>query len=201
MNDRFLPDLVQALWKHEPSLQPEGTWQQDLNHRINSVNPELLGGGDPEKLPFGLGVKSGLYLWNENLHDSHELSQRIENATGSYWHGIMHRMEGDYSNAKYWFRRAGTHPIHSQVQDRVKGLVAGREESLSSSTHLTGLLALSGRGEWDPYRFTDLVEAVQSSADQPVIRLLRAIQRLEIVLLLEYSYQQCCGGSLIEYTS
>ncbi|GIP33854.1 hypothetical protein [Paenibacillus sp. J2TS4] len=201
MIDRFVPEIVQALWKHEPSLHPKGTWQQELNARIASVNPEQLGSVDSAKLPYGLAVKSGLYLWNEDLYESHELSQQIDNETGSFWHGIMHRMEGDYGNAKYWFRRTGVHPVHSQIHDRVKGIFSGREGGFASSSHFSGLSALASHGEWDPYRFTDLVESTSGSNDQPVIRLMQTIQRLEIVLLLEYSYQQYCGGSLIEYSS
>jgi hypothetical protein len=52
---------------------------------------------------------SGLWLLNNFLHQSHEISQSIDSAEGSWWHAIMHRTEGDFSNAKYWYRRVGSH--------------------------------------------------------------------------------------------
>jgi hypothetical protein len=58
---------------------------------------------------------SGLWLLAGDLTRSHEISQEIESAEGSFWHGIMHRREGDFGNAKYWFRRVGNHPVIEQI--------------------------------------------------------------------------------------
>ena len=55
--------------------------------------------------------RAALWLWHDFLDESHRISQDVETTTGSYWHGIMHRREADYSNAKYWFRRVGKHAI------------------------------------------------------------------------------------------
>jgi hypothetical protein len=52
-------------------------------------------------------LAAALYLIANDLDASHELSQEIHTHTGSYLHGIMHRRERDFSNAKYWFHRAG----------------------------------------------------------------------------------------------
>ena len=38
---------------------------------------------------------------------AHEIVQRDENSKLSCWaHGIVHAMEGDASNARYWYRQA-----------------------------------------------------------------------------------------------
>jgi hypothetical protein len=49
---------------------------------------------------------------------AHVIVQRYESGAGAYLHGVVHRMEGDVSNALYWFRRAveladavGTDPV------------------------------------------------------------------------------------------
>ncbi|MFK8114842.1 MAG: hypothetical protein AB8B91_21755 [Rubripirellula sp.] len=60
---------------------------------------------------------SGLWLAAGELDRSHDISQSIDAAEGSFWHGIMHRREGDFGNAKYWFRRVGEHPVFAQVAD------------------------------------------------------------------------------------
>ncbi len=59
-------------------------------------------------------LAAGLWLYADDLERSHTLSQSIEDATGSYWHGIMHRREGDFSNAHYWMRRAARHPLFAE---------------------------------------------------------------------------------------
>ncbi len=43
------------------------------------------------------------------------VSQSISDAPGSFWHGIMHRREGDFGNSHYWFRRAGAHPAMEAI--------------------------------------------------------------------------------------
>ncbi len=58
---------------------------------------------------------AGLWLWHDFLEESHRISQEIACAEGSYWHGMMHRREADYSNAKYWFRRVGAHEVYQQL--------------------------------------------------------------------------------------
>lgn len=54
---------------------------------------------------------SGLWLLHNFLDRSHTISQDIASPEGSYWHGIMHRMEGDFGNSKYWGRQVGPHPV------------------------------------------------------------------------------------------
>ena len=44
-----------------------------------------------------------LWLYVDDLERSHVVGQSIEDATGSYWHGIMHRREGDFSKTNYTF--------------------------------------------------------------------------------------------------
>lgn len=60
---------------------------------------------------------AGLWLYVDQLDRSHRISQGIHNATGSFWHGIMHRREGDFSNSHYWFRKVGDHPAIKLIDD------------------------------------------------------------------------------------
>lgn len=60
---------------------------------------------------------SGLWLLAGELDRSHDFSQSIDSAEGSFWHGIMHRREGDFGNAKYWFRRVGSHSVLDRLSE------------------------------------------------------------------------------------
>lgn len=56
-------------------------------------------------------LAAALWLYVDDLDRSHTVSQSLTDPTGAFWHGIMHRREGDYSNSRYWMRRAATHPL------------------------------------------------------------------------------------------
>ncbi len=60
-------------------------------------------------------LAAGLWLYVDELDHSHEISQGMHDSTGSFWHGIMHRREGDFGNSHYWFRRTGRHPAMDQI--------------------------------------------------------------------------------------
>lgn len=60
-------------------------------------------------------VKAALYLQLGCLEDCHKIAQSVATPTGSYWHGIMHRHEGDISNSKYWYARVGQHPVLAAI--------------------------------------------------------------------------------------
>src|SRR5215204_2447980 len=84
----------------------------------NAIAPDLLESAQPQDLlahPMksrddARAMLSGLWLWFDWLDQSHTISQGIDTPTGSYWHAIMHRREGDFGNSKYWYARCRNHP-------------------------------------------------------------------------------------------
>lgn len=49
-------------------------------------------------------------LWYEARGDwdrAHRLTQKLDSADAAWVHAYLHRKEGDLSNARYWYRRAG----------------------------------------------------------------------------------------------
>lgn len=57
---------------------------------------------------------AGIWLYIDDLEASHTVSQGIETDLGSAWHAVMHRREGDFSNAKYWWARV-RRPLDLQI--------------------------------------------------------------------------------------
>jgi hypothetical protein len=47
------------------------------------------------------------YLETGNWEAAHLIVQEDESFEGCWAHGIVHLLEGDRSNAGYWYRRAG----------------------------------------------------------------------------------------------
>ena len=60
---------------------------------------------------------SGIWLLHNFLDRSHDISQEIHTREGSFWHAIMHRLEGDFWNSKYWYRKVGKHSVYSAIDD------------------------------------------------------------------------------------
>ncbi|MEY4033834.1 MAG: hypothetical protein EBR62_01430 [Verrucomicrobia bacterium] len=59
--------------------------------------------------PAGLG-EAALALWYLKKGDwekSHAIAQDLHDAHGAWIHALLHLVEGDLSNARYWFAEAG----------------------------------------------------------------------------------------------
>src|SRR5947207_15523927 len=89
---------------------------------------------------------AGLWLWHDWLDESHTLSQSLVSATGSFWHAIMHRREGDFSNAKYWYARCRTHPALRVIAVGAAPILGTPDGRATQSTEHNG---------WDPFSFVD----------------------------------------------
>jgi hypothetical protein len=128
---------------------------------------------------------AGAWLLHDFLDESHQISQQIDTPTGSFWHGIMHRREGDFANSKYWFRRVGRHPVLEAVGQRDAELAAERGAERAAKTLITG-------GTWDPFAFVDLCESAVGGQSRDA-DLCRDIQRAEWELLFDHCYRAAVG--------
>ncbi len=108
---------------------------------------------------------SGVWLLHDFLDESHSISQAIDTPEGSFWHGIMHRREGDFSNSKYWFRMTGDHPVFEELSEACD--------------------------HWDPYEFVDQCKAAIRSTDDSGCR---RLQQAEWEHLFDYCYRHAVSG-------
>jgi hypothetical protein len=52
-------------------------------------------------------LKALWYDGKEDWEGSHNIAQDINDRNGSWIHAYLHRKEGDISNARYWYSKAG----------------------------------------------------------------------------------------------
>jgi hypothetical protein len=171
-----------------PTLVPQNAWNTELTDALESAPlDELFQGESLKNSTFGEAIKSGLLLWNDALDESHTISQELMNQTGSYWHGIMHRREPDYSNSKYWFGRVGTHPIFPELRERAIALC--KETSNPSDALAQIAQTIEAQENWDAYQFIDWCQTTENDPSSDVTQFLQQVQAEEIKLLLAYSYR------------
>ena len=150
---------------------------------LEALAPEsLVEPVKPADRQMALACLAGLWLAHDFLDESHRISQDIETPTGSFWHGIMHRREGDFENAKYWFRRVGQHPIFDDL--RLEAARLAREAG-----KVPEAAYLADQTEWDPFQFVDLC---RRAIDGPVALCMK-IQKREWELLFADCYKKAKG--------
>jgi hypothetical protein len=166
--------LSKLLTRQEPGLLvPTGPWSPELQKDVRAL--------DPGQDPAAQAVQAGLLLWNDDLDGGHKIAQELSDEFGAYLHGIMHRREPDYGNAKYWFRRVGEPPLFPQLRAAALELL-GDEKGLDRFRK-----PLQSKKTWDPFAMVDWCE---SSKDEREVAFLRAIQAIEIQGLTYYWLDQ-----------
>lgn len=167
-----------------------GTPNEHLRSKLANFDAhQLVPGGQIHDAKAAAGCLAGLWLIHNFLDESHRISQDIETPSGSFWHGIMHRREGDYSNAKYWFRRVGTHPIFEDLAAAAAHLARNQQPTSSAAQRVA-----SG-GRWDPMAMVDWVSAAVRGGDADRA-LCEQIAFAEWQLLFDDCYERARGPAV-----
>jgi len=164
-----------------PLLNPVELFDTNLSRTIRNAN-----------LP-GL-VTCGLLVWNDDIAAAHPIAQEMDNIHGNYWHAMIHRREGDYWNAKYWFRLVGNHPVQVELTR-----MAEARSFLKKGVFMPGLMvdaceranerANERASEHANAHAHELAQTGTNAGPAPVDDEIEALQRLqlaEIKALLNY---------------
>ena len=140
-----LPAALQSIISDDALEQyPCGSPQGVETKRITTI----LNGSEFERLwtgPIGSATQAdacrlGLWLLVGELDRAHRICQDIDQPEGSWWHAIVHRLEGDFWNSRYWYRRVGPHPAWSIVAE------LARDADLRPRSSVDSLVDLAEQG-------------------------------------------------------
>ena len=168
--------------RETPPLSPKSVWNETISQQLQSDDETLFGmeivrafaPSDAAANTRRALCRAALFLWNDDLDAAHKIVQpRDDNATANFLHAVIHRRERDFSNALYWWRKTGAHPLLSKIGLAARDADGAREYS-----------QLFGRDDvFNAAAFTQLCE----KSAPPNEEVLRRIQAIE----LESIYQFC----------
>jgi hypothetical protein len=153
-------------------LTPSEPLDRELARQIRDADDAKLAGELKVGETLAI-VRGGLLYAVDALDTAHRIFQDAPDDLGSYWHGMMHRREGDFDNARYWFRRAGALPFFGALH---------RASSEFSPD-------MARQASWDPYLFTGQCEQARHGAEELVSEMAR-LQRTEFDAIFDYSWRE-----------
>jgi hypothetical protein len=134
-----------------------------LIQRVAAAEDDEIGAADGQE---AMCLRSLLLIAAGDLDQAHRIVQAMSTSDGAYIHGLIHRLEDDFDNARYWFRRAGVNSATPEIYRRAAAVSA----------------TVASRPTWDPFLVTDMVE---KSRETGVTKELRAILTIEFEGLLQ----------------
>ncbi len=168
------------------ALEPTGVRQRFLSTYIQQV--EQMASASPSEQAL---LSAAIYLWNDDLTRSHEICQRFERSIpdASFIHGIVHRREPDFNNARVWFGRAegirGGEAIRDAVLALLQRVLQMPDYGAARDTAFALIQHLQKVGTWDPVRLLALCEEGEWKEDAVLCRLLEEIQEAELLAAIE----------------
>jgi hypothetical protein len=145
----------------------EPTPDRRLIQRVAAAEDHEIAGEDGSAIRC---ARSLLFIAAGGLDQAHRIVQEISTNDGAYIHGMVHRIDDDFDNARYWFRRASGQPAGAEMYRRAAA----------------GSVTVASHPIWDPFLVTDMVETSRTAG---VTEELRAVLTIEFEVLLE----SCAG--------
>ncbi len=170
-------------------LVVKGSGNEQARIALEGVIPEDLVTGSFKNRDETRGLLAALWLWYDWLDASHDISQQIHTPTGSFWHAIMHRREGDFSNSKYWYAKCASHPILASLGIQGNSII----HPLPADKALLKVVV----NGWNANAFVDFVEAVHREPEDARYSAAVQLQRLEWKVLFDYGVRVAVAGNVL----
>ncbi|KAL8712648.1 MAG: hypothetical protein Q9220_003179 [cf. Caloplaca sp. 1 TL-2023] len=103
-----------------PLLPPQKTLSADLTSAISSLSLHPT-------------LEVACHILNHDLPSAHFLVRHMQSPPayeGMFLHGILHRVEGDYDNARAWYGDVADSDVFKQVWGKGEGKEGGREKAM-----------------------------------------------------------------------
>jgi hypothetical protein len=170
----FITDFLRKTQLPRLSVQEPAPDKQLIQRVAEADDDEIASANGPE----AKCIRSLLYLAAGGVDQAHRIVQEISTSDAAYIHGIIHRIDDDFDNARYWFRRAGMQPATAEMYRRAAA----------------NSLTVAGHPIWDPLLVTDMVETSRTAG---VTQELRAILTIEFEVLLLFLSNRTEPGNLV----
>ena len=156
-------------------LTPGEPLSSDLLLRVRAAADATVSGGRSigHAENFAL-IRGGLFYAIDALQEAHAIFQNVKNDLAAYWHGMMHRREGDFENARSWYRRAGALPCCAALHRAASEFSAD----------------MARQAGWDAYLLTGGCERARFGEEESVAELVK-LQRVEFAEVFDYTWRQC----------
>jgi hypothetical protein len=156
-------------------LTPDDVLDRELWRTIRDADDATLAGGRGVGDVKIFEIFRGALLYAlDDLDGAHRFFQDAPGDLAGYWHGMLHRREPDFDNARYWFRRAGALPFFAELHGR-------------AANHSPDM---AKQPSWDPYLFTGQCEQARHGETE-TLNELAALQRAEFEVAFDYTWRQC----------
>lgn len=180
----LLPDDLRPLVESAPLFGLGGTLAQpSLNSAIVKWEVEHSSKSGKTRFPDELEdlILAALWLLEGDLDRAHQHAQKWETLHGCCWHAIMHRREGDWGNAKYWYQRASKSPLINNFKQTI---LAQHHYRIVTPELVRPL----NNGEFLDAWVDIHQKAVQPDAPENLVMTLRGLDWIEWQLLLAHCF-------------
>ncbi|MGA3170111.1 MAG: hypothetical protein ABSE62_03780 [Chthoniobacteraceae bacterium] len=154
-------------------LTPSQPGPAETIRRIREAkDQDLTGGAVLADATYPQLIRAGLLYAFDAIAESHRIVQGVGNDLASYWHGMLHRRDGDFDNARYWYRRTGRLSLFSEMHARAAAVSP----------------LMARQSDWDPYLLVGQCEQARFGADLDQKELV-TLQRIEFNAMFDYLWR------------